>query len=48
MTKFDNYLTSNELDLRTKKFIKKQWKELFREIQFLKNKKNKIKELNYA
>ena len=40
MTKFDNYLTSSELDKRTKQFIKKQWKELFNEIQALKYKKN--------
>ena len=33
MTEFDNYLSSKELDLRTKKFIEKQWKDLFNEIQ---------------
>ena len=48
MTKFDNYLSSEELDKRIKKFIKKQWNELFNEIQVSKYKKNNINKLNYA
>jgi len=42
MKKFDNYLTSKEIDNRIKKFIKNQWKELFNEIQDLKYKENKF------
>jgi hypothetical protein len=46
MTKFNNYLSSKELDKRTINFIEKQWKELFNEIQILKYQKSN--KLNYA